>query len=119
MQRRNLKFILKISVIALFVCTIVGYSYVKSRNLVKGPQIIISAPVDGSTSASSTLEITGNAFNITAINMNDRPIFIDEDGAFRETYLLFDGYNSIKLSAKDKFGHETSKIIQVVYHENI
>ena len=49
--------------------------------------------------------------------MNDRPIYIDEAGAFSERLLLSEGYNILKVSAWDKFNKKTEKLIEVVYKE--
>ena len=46
--------------------------------------------------------------------MNDRQIFVDTLGNFRETIVAPLGYSIIKLSAKDKFGRKTERYLHVV-----
>lgn len=119
MQRRNVKFILKVSTITFFIAVIAGYSYIKAENLVNGPRLSITLPQNGISTSSPTIDINGKAENIVAISLNDRPIFIDEHGVFKETFALSHGYNPIKLSARDKFGRETQKILEIMYRSNI
>jgi len=94
---------------------IIGYSLYQSRNLRSGPQLNIVSPINGALSTTSTTQIQGVAKNITSISLNDRPIFVDEDGNFSENLLLSYGYNIIGISAKDKFGRSVSKRLELVY----
>ena len=118
MNRRRLKLSLKIFVGSLFLLLILGYSFYQSRNLFMGPVITVNEPGNGSTSLEQTVKISGTAKNIQKISLDDRPIYIDEAGNFSEKLLLSEGYNIIKVSASDKFGKKTEKIIELVYKQN-
>ena len=63
----------------------------------------------------SLIDVAGIATNISAISLNDRPIFIDESGAFSEKLMLYPGYNIIKLRAEDKFGSTVENDLELVY----
>jgi hypothetical protein len=115
MERRNVKFTLKVATIVAAVLIIVGYSLFQAQNILKGPQINISEPEDGTMISQSLVSIVGTTKNVTSINLNNRPIFIDEQGRFKEDILLSYGYNVITVSAKDKFGRETEKRLHLVY----
>ena len=47
--------------------------------------------------------------------MNDRKIFIDQQGNFKEKILLSYGYNIITMKANDKFGRNTKKKLELIY----
>jgi hypothetical protein len=97
----------------LFLC-IVGYGLFQARNLIAGPQISLITPIDGSAVANSLVTISGKAHNISFISLNDRPIFIDQQGNFNEQLVLSPGYNVWTLMAKDKFGRTVSKQFSLV-----
>lgn len=115
MQRRSIKFILQTTLVVIFVVTLVIYSYTKSKNLISGPSITVVSPENGSATTSAAINIKGLAHNISAIQLNDRPIFIDEKGNFDELVVLANGYNAFRFNAKDKFGREIVKIVEFVY----
>jgi hypothetical protein len=107
------KFILKASSIALICGFITGYSYFQAQNLMKGPIITLLKPQAGQ--AGDVTKIHGEAKNIASITFNGRQIFTDKNGNWSEEFVLSDGYNIIKIAAKDKFGRSTEKIIELVY----
>lgn len=91
-----------------------GYALYQARNLITGPVISITEPYNGGAQKDSLVEIKGQARNISAISLNDRPIYIDESGYFVEKLLLEEGYNIMKLKAQDKFGRSTEKTLELV-----
>jgi Glucodextranase, domain B len=111
------KLILKTLLIAFFVLIIVGYGLFQSQKIIKGPTITLSSPHSGDVVHQSDIDIKGVATNISSISLNDRPIFIDEQGAFMEKLMLYPGYNIIKLRAEDKFGSSVEKDLEIVYQQ--
>ncbi len=109
--RRNLTF----AIIASLLFLVFGYTLYEIRAVAFGPQIIIASPANGTFVSTSSLEVSGTAKNIKQISLNDRNIFIDEKGNFKEEVLLSFGYNALVLKAEDKFGSKTEKILEVVY----
>jgi hypothetical protein len=47
--------------------------------------------------------------------MNGQSIPVTESGGFAEPFLLNRGYNRITLSAHDRYGKATERIIEIVY----
>ena len=111
------KFAIRAIIITVFILTIVGYSLFQANKFITGPKIYINSPTDGETTATSSVDIAGQAKNIAFISLDDKPIFIDEQGNFSEKLLLYPGYNIIKMFAKDHFGRTTEKQIGVVYQQ--
>jgi hypothetical protein len=115
---RDIHSIFKIGTICLIALLIFGYSAFQAKKIIEGPQISIVSPANGATVHDSLIYVTGIAKNIKEITVNDRTIYIDEQGNFKEKMLLYPGYNIIKLEAKDKFGKEKNKKIDIVLKEN-
>jgi hypothetical protein len=103
-MQRDAKHIFRLGMIVLLFLVIVGYAYYQSQKLLEGPEIIIDSPKNGAVVNDSFLEIKGVAKNIKSINMDGRPIFLDEEGRIDEKLLLYPGLNIIKFEAEDKFG---------------
>lgn len=114
-DRHATKKLLKIIVISFVLLFLFGYTSYEIQKLVFGPRITILSPKNGSLISSSTVEIVGIAKNINDISLDDRKIFIDEKGNFKEELLLSYGYNIVTVKASDKFGRKTEKIIEIIY----
>lgn len=114
MKRTNNAYV-KIVLGVLLLVLIGIYSYTKSNDFLKGPTISIEHPEDGVTLSESYVLIQGVASNIATISMNDRQIFVDEDGAFREGLLLAPGYNIITIKANDRFDRTAAETLELVY----
>jgi hypothetical protein len=97
---------------------IVGsYSLFEARFLILGPHITITEPQDGARVSQSVILTKGVAHNIAYISLNDRPIFVDQQGNFEEKVIMFPGLNTMTMRAKDRFGRETDKTIRIVYNK--
>lgn len=92
------------------------YGYLKSANLIEGPEVFLDSPRNGETTVTSLVTITGIARNIAFITLNDRQIFLDGEGRLNEKLLLSYGYNIITVKARDKFGKRIEKRIELVYN---
>lgn len=115
MFRDEQKISMRVVVGIIFVSLIVGYSFFQARKILGGPQIKIDEPQNGSAFEEPLVVIKGRTRNINSISLNDRPIFIDDEGYFSEKLLLSAGYNIIEIQAKDRFGKETEERLELVY----
>jgi len=114
-DRHKTRRLLKIISISLFVLIFLGYALYEIQRIAFGPRITILSPQNGAVVSESFMEITGVAKNIKDITLNDRKIFISENGDFKEKILLSYGYNSLTLEASDKFGRWTEKTLEIIY----
>ncbi|MBI2096201.1 MAG: hypothetical protein HYT43_01040 [Candidatus Taylorbacteria bacterium] len=101
--------------VGLSILFIVVYSLYQTRNLRRGPEIIIQSPLNGAVFAESPVTIRGIAKRISDISLNDRKIFVDREGQFKDDVMLLAGYNAVKIEAEDKFGRKTQKILELTY----
>ncbi len=111
----NLRSYLKTGLAVLLVGVVLSYGIYRTKDLVMGPSIIITSPQDGEVVHKAELIVEGSAARADSISLDDRPIFIDEAGHFREILLLFYGANTITVRGKDKFGRVVTKSVEVVY----
>lgn len=97
---------------------VIGYAIFSARHIITGPIINVSSPKDGEVLSDNFADIRGVSENLNYISLNDRQIFIDDNGNFREKLLLYPGLNILKFYGKDKFGREITKNIRVIGSES-
>lgn len=111
------KFTIKAILVAVVIAVIGGYALFESRNLIKGPVVRIDEPESGRKIESSITDIKGWTENVVWISMNDREISVDESGRFEEKFVLSEGNNIVKISAKDRFGRYDETLVKI-FHES-
>ena len=100
--------------LVMIVVVIVGYTYFQTRLLIRGPLLHIQSPRSGTTYTDSRVILSGQAQNITQIEVNNRPIFVNEQGVFREQLLLPPGYSVVRVTGTDKFDRTVTQLLEVV-----
>lgn len=116
-HQKDSKTWLRITFFTILSLVIICYAGFQARKILEGPELKLTSPLQGTIYNDPLIEIAGIASNIKEIQLDDRTIYIDEQGNFKEKLLLFPGYNIIRLKAQDKFGKETEKKIELVYDE--
>lgn len=109
-QRLSFKQILA----AGFLLFILAYALFQARFLIIGPRISVETPRNGDTVAGGPMTISGHARNISFISLNDRPIFLDEEGYWSEKLIAQRGLSIMTVKARDRFGRETAKVITIL-----
>lgn len=97
----------------LFFILILAYGYFELQGLLFGPVISVSSEII--TSREEFAVIAGKADRIVSLAMNGKEITVTEGGNFSEPYLLAKGDNRIIFDAKDKYGHLTSRTVEIIY----
>ncbi len=114
-DRHKTRRYIKIITITLIAIIFIGYTLYEIQKVVLGPRIEVLSPNSGIMVSNSFTEISGVAKNIKEISLDDRKIYTDEQGNFKEQLLLAYGYNAMVLKATDKFGRKTEKVVEVIY----
>jgi len=112
-RTKTLRFI-RYGLIGLAAILIALYALSRSLNYIRGPQIEIFQPINGSTISTSTVTIIGRADRVNSLDLNGRTIFIDESGNFKETLLVFPGVNTITMTAHDQFDRSVQNTLELV-----
>lgn len=110
---------IRIWVFVFFGLFIALYILFQSKNLLLGPRITVSEPNDGATLTYNLVTIKGVASNISLITIDDRPIFVDDQGNFSEKLIAPYGYSIIKVEAQDRFGKATKKLIHIYLPDTV
>jgi cytoskeletal protein RodZ len=97
---------------SLFVLIMVGYVGLQLSQL-SVPPVINLANQDKSSTNTSVIIVSGEVDSGSDVFINDSPILSSPDGSFSDRVMLVDGSNQIKISARNKFGKESSKTIIV------
>lgn len=115
-QGKNCRLIVRPVIIGAVILLIVGYSVLKVKDLALGPAIKLDSPTEGQSLKTDLVIVRGKAERISQIFINGRKIFTDEEGNFREQYLLASGYNLLEIMAQDKFGRKVEKKLQLTFN---
>src|SRR5688500_16342132 len=114
LRARKIVGVIAATVVAAIV---ILYAYNRFEGFLAGPSIEIDSPPNGSTVNTVLLTLEGIAKQVAFITLNDRQIFVNEEGAIYEQMLLFPGYNIISLKATDRFGRKIEKRLELIYTE--
>ena len=104
----------KYAFLIFFFILLIAYSLYQARFLILGPQIWIESPQDGEKVESPLVIMRGQSRNIAWISLNDRQIFTDEEGKWSEKLIVSEGISIMTMKARDRFGRETKKSVQIV-----
>lgn len=119
MRKRNLKKVIKNTLIFGFFFFILLYAILNTRLISQGIALKIDGIENGKIYEEGTLEITGNAKRAKHILVNGREININQEGVFNDVLVLLPGYNIITISAEDKFGKITKKTFDIIRKEEV
>ena len=89
--------------------------FFQSKEYLSGPTIIINSPQNGVTINNSFIKVEGLAKRVSFITLNDRQIYVDEEGKINEDMLLQNGYNIISIKATDRFNRRVESRLELIY----
>jgi hypothetical protein len=115
-RREELTFrsIIKVSVLISLLLVVLAFVIFQARYLILGPQIRITEEPIGPQSERQVF-IAGDAYNISHLWLNGRPIYTDLQGKFKEAIMLENGYTVITIRAEDRYGRSTEITRTIVY----
>jgi hypothetical protein len=99
---------------AIVLLLMLLFVFFQARFLIVGPRIVITEAPDGPQNIRQ-VTVSGTAYNISRLWLNDRAIYTDAKGNFKETIVLENGYTIATLRAEDRYGRTTNVERQLVY----
>lgn len=105
---------LKFSAIGVIGLLLLIYAVFQARFLIVGPQIILINEPDQHQS-DRQIFLEGTAYNISRLWLNDRQIYTDAQGNFKEALILENGYTITTLRAEDRYGRSAILTRTYVY----
>jgi len=107
-------------IFAVLLCALtVGYGIFQARTLIHGPTLIVLSPLPGETISGKLMSVTGNTQHVTHVQVNGKSVTIDISGKFSETLVTPEGYGTILVEAKDRFGGHVAKKIDFFGKPNV
>lgn len=95
------------------IAIVIGYSYFVIEDFVRGPRILITTPETGFATTTPYVTIAGRAVHANSLFLNDAAISFDLQGNFRESLLLAEGYNIMRIKAEDRYKRTVEKTIEI------
>jgi cytoskeletal protein RodZ len=77
------------------------------------PQLSITAPKEGQEITGNIVEISGKTDPYATISINKTEVYVALDGTFKKSEYMFSGDNKIIIVAKNRYGKETQKVLNV------
>lgn len=106
--------VVKMVAITAGLLCVLAYIIFQARYLIIGPQVILS-DTPAQLQNVKQVFLSGKAYNISHLWLNDRPIYTDAQGNFKEALVLENGYTVATLRAEDRYGRETRVAQPFVY----
>lgn len=104
--------------ITLLALTIILYISWQVRILTAPPKISITAPGDNINIEADSTYIEGRTDSGASLFINEVPVGIDQNGAFKEKISLQNGVNIVKVRAQNKLGKKTELTRTIVAKTN-
>lgn len=106
--------LLKYWFVVIAVLLMVFFVLFQARFLITGPRIVITQAPEGPQNQRQIV-VAGTAYNISRLWLNDRLIYTDKQGNFKEAIVLENGYTIATLRAQDRYGRTTEVQKRLVY----
>lgn len=106
--------LIKVSFIAVGVFCAFVYIVFQARFLIIGPQIVLTEDPELLQNERKVI-LVGDTYNISRLWLNDRQIYTNAEGKFKEALVLENGYTVATLRAEDRYGRETTVTQSFVY----
>ncbi len=106
--------LLKYWLVVIGVLLMIFFVLFQARFLITGPRIVITEAPEGPKNERQVV-IAGTAYNISRLWLNDRLIYTDKQGHFKEAIILENGYTISTLRAQDRYGRTTEVQKRLVY----
>lgn len=112
-KTKNVPFWISVSVLGVLFSVISVLIYRNMREMLSGVRVDVRVEEAEESNGTNLFSLKGNAKHATFITVNGREIFIQKNGDFEEKIAIPDGYSVITLFARNKFGKDGEKTIEV------
>lgn len=109
------KTLLRSGSLVLLVVVLLGYSLSRASDLLFGIHLNVLGIRDGQSVTSPTLEVSGEAKHAVGVTIDGHTVSVDTHGLWKDTVVLLPGYNSVTVTAADKFGRKVSNQFAIYY----
>lgn len=96
-----------IGIILLLFLGLLGYLGFQYRHAFLNPPLDVSSPKQNAVLTSQTITIQGTSDPSNTVLVNNEPVSLDTNGAFKKSIDVFPGKTTITIKAVNTFGKET------------
>lgn len=108
---------IEVYLFSLLLLTALSYGGWRAYPLIAGPNVVITSPKNDDVLPSGTFSITGKASRVKNIEVQGRPIPIDQDGNFTEILVSQSPYTILVIKATDFYDKTVVKTLKVTSKE--
>ncbi len=103
--------------IVLAALAVLFFLGLRVNHIFAAPPIIIYAPQDETITQMKQIEVSGRSEKESEITINNRLVFVDNNGEFRTEIDLQKGLNLIKITGKKRYGQTKEVELRVLLKE--
>lgn len=100
--------------VIIFVFLIIaGYVFIQYSSLIFAPGLTIDSPKEGATISGNVVIVRGSTDPYATVTVEGDEVAVGLDGSFKKSVYEFSGDNKITITSKNRFGKESTKVIEV------
>lgn len=99
--------------IAAVGVVILIYVFFQFSSLLFGPKLTVERPRQNQTVSTSVVEVKGTTDQFATVQVDREDVYVDIAGSFGKTVFVYPGNQKITVIAKNRYGKETRKIIDI------
>lgn len=92
---------------------VLAYIFYQFSFLFIGPKLSIVTPQDGQAISENIVSVSGKTDPYATVTINNENAYVDLTGSFKKTLYVYSGQAKISVSAKNRYGKETKKEVQI------
>lgn len=96
------------------ILVVLSYVIYQFSFLFIGPKLSIISPKNGTVIYSNIVVVAGKTDPYATVTVDTEDVYVDLSGAFKKTLYKYSGNDMVTVIAKNRYGKETKKEIEVV-----
>ncbi len=98
----------------MVICIVFGFFWHQLSYLIYPPNLEIAQPASDITVSEQTIKVSGTTDTDVNLTVNDKEVYVKDDGNFESMVDLNPGLNIIKVKIKDRFGNTNTVIRRIM-----
>lgn len=96
------------------IIVIISYVTYQFSFLFVGPKLSVVSPKNGTVVSSNIVVVAGKTDPYATVTVDTEDVYVDLSGTFKKTLYKYSGNDTVTIIAKNRYGKETKKEIEVV-----
>ena len=99
--------------VVLTIVIVAAYIFYQYSSLIFAPTLVVENPKNSQVIAGNVVEVVGKTDPYATVYIEGDEVYVDLSGSFRKSVYEFSGDAKITVIAKNRFGKESKKIINL------